>query len=363
MTITAKPALVSYWEASIDGSTVEFAAGHPYSRSVRWTRTFESAERAAAHVAACERAREREGRSKDAALKVLSKPRSLVELPKEIVDAREPSRAVELSLPGSDPPNANLLRAMFRHADAGVIESLRADAERGALDEIVSAIAEEAPASLAEVTIGSAKGYTWRHKWLGNCEPLFDRGLRSLVLYGADFRVGRVDAPRLEHLSILAIYPRRASIEAVLRGNLPSLTTLRMFLGPQDEESDESDESDEQAESMVPTIESLKPLLDGEVLPSVRTLGILNWERADTLCGVLPGSAIAQRLTHLDLTGSQLFDRHIEGLLAAKSSFPALESLDVAECCLTTAGTSSIRAWLPNSRVERQRRSGIAIVE
>jgi hypothetical protein len=359
LTIRGKPEYVRYWEASIDGCSVEFAHGGSHVSAARWTRVFESSERAAEHVAACARARQSEGLSEDAGLKVLSQARSLGDVPAELMhdEACEPSRAVDLSVPLGGPPNSMRLRATFRHGDAGEIESVRADEELGKLGGIVSAIAEEAPSSLREVILGSEYAYAWRHKRLGNCEPLFDLGLRSIVLYGAGFNVGHVDAPHLERLAILAISPRRRSIQSILRGALPALRTLRMFLGPA------TNQSDELPDSEIPTIEDLKPLLDGEVLPAVRELGILNWERADSLCKVLPRSAIARRLTHLDLGGCQLLDRDLQRLVAAKTSFPLLERLDVPQCCLTEAGVSSVRAWLPNSRVDGQRRSGVAVVE
>lgn len=356
MSIQARPALTRYWEARSANGDVELAMGGTDMSACRWQRSFSSAAAAEQYIERLCEARIAQGFTADGEVQVLRQAPVRGDLPPGAGEGMKPDRQVDLTEPSSSGlSNADHLRAILRMDGADRIQRLCIDEKDHDLLEIVSVVAAEGPASIEELSVGSPVAYYWKYKSLGNCEPLFDLSLRKLRLYGSHFKLGYVDAPQLQELEVFAIAPRRQDVTALLRSNLPALHTLKLFLGPSN--PDMLSEDDET------TLEDLGPLLRAEVLTSLRSLGIQNWERATELCEALVASPLVSRIEHLDLSCSWFTDRGAAVLARAKDKLQ-LKSLNVERCCLTPAGVQDLRGVAEKIAVRGQRSgSGVAIVE
>lgn len=333
ITIPRRAEVIRFWEAQITHGEVELAVGGTRVAPFRWRRSFERPADAQQYVDRLSEARVAEGFHHDGDVQELKGP---YERPAAGGGARAdliPSARIDLTAP-SEHTNAANLRVLFRMDGADTIQEVSADEDGTGLGKLIRVAAAEAPRSLRKLSIGSPNASQWSPKHLGDCEPLFDLPLRALHLYGSHFHLGYADAPQLEELEVLAISPRRQDIRALLRSNFPALHSLKLFLGPADFDTMSADDH--------PTVDDLGPLLRGEVLSSVRMLGIQNWERTNELCGALVASPIVSRIEHLDLSGSALDDRGAAALVRAKDAL-RLTSLNVAECRLTPAGLRELQ--------------------
>jgi hypothetical protein len=385
MKVRGRPSAVQYWEAELRGLEVMLARGFvvqgaeerepDLEHSARWTRTFGDRAAAETFVARSTQAREAEGfvAAEDlVALRAAVSPRTLTSgiheqaagYLGEVVELTQ--RPVELGLDlvpkGTHTENADLITALFRHSNSGVIRRLevwRQRKGRMGFDTVIDALAEASPPSLEEVFLGKCLP-TDEFQWmpLGNCEPLFDLPLRKLIVQGANFGLGYVDSPTLSHLEVRTIDLRKQDLTALLSSSLPSVTTLGLFLG------DGTSGDDELPEEERIGVDDLEPLLNGGVFPALRHLALQNTTLADKLCEPLLGSRLLPRLSSLDLSLGTLSDRGAATLAAGRSALSHLERLDVRRSLLSPSGVSALNGLARQVRAEGQRdRFGVVVDE
>lgn len=163
--------------------------------------------------------------------------------------------------------------------------------------------------------------------------------LRWLKLHSGDqtwssprtFELGPWKFPRLETLVVETCAMSKKRLSAILKSELPALTTLELWFGDPERDAD--------AER-----KQLAPLLDGKVFPKVVHLGLRNAEFTNELCAVLPASAIAKRVETLDLSMGVLDDGGAKSLVAAgAAAFPKLKKLDVSDSFLSKENVAALK--------------------
>ncbi|RYX86480.1 hypothetical protein EON83_02070 [bacterium] len=93
-------------------------------------------------------------------------------------------------------------------------------------------------------------------------------------------------------------------VRALMSAQLPALEHLELYLG-----------TDEYGGTT--TIEDLKPLLDGEVFPALKYLGLRDYDQVDELAKAVANAPILSRIETLDLSLGTLSDEGGEVLLAS----------------------------------------------
>ena len=104
----------------------------------------------------------------------------------------------------------------------------------------------------------------------------------------------------------------------------------------------------------VATTDQLGPILRGEGLPRLTTLGIVNSELSTELLGELAGSALLPRLKVLDLSKGVFTDAEVDGWLRLAPKFRHLKRLDLSEN-LFEERLDELKAALPNVVLDEQR--------
>jgi hypothetical protein len=141
-----------------------------------------------------------------------------------------------------------------------------------------------------------------------NLEWLGVRGGNGLVL----------GAPRHEKLKGLVIETGgmpRAVFESVVRAQLPQLEHLELWLG----------DSNYGAEVGAT---DLKPLLNGDLFPNLKYLGLRNSEIQDEIAQALHGAPVLKKIRVLDLSLGVLTDKGAQALLD-DAAITKLEKLDL----------------------------------
>ncbi len=175
--------------------------------------------------------------------------------------------------------------------------------------------------------------------------------LTSLVIHsgeqnwrgeGETFGVAGLALPHLDRLVIETCSLSKERLVHLLAAELPELTDLELWFGSQREGAD-------------CTVVELAPLLDGRRFATVLHLGLRNSELADELGRVLPVSKIAARLESLDLSMGTMTDEGAIALAAGASSFPQLQSLNVDQNFIRSAGLDALRAAFREVIAETQK--------
>lgn len=104
-------------------------------------------------------------------------------------------------------------------------------------------------------------------------------------------------------------------VRALASAQLPALEHLELYLGVEDYAG-------------TTTLEDLAPLLSGSLFPSLKYLGLRDFDHADELAATLANAPVLSRLETLDLSLGNLSDQGAEALLGS-SLVPQLKKLDV----------------------------------
>lgn len=118
-------------------------------------------------------------------------------------------------------------------------------------------------------------------------------------------------------------------IRSIAHAQLPELVHLELWLGSDNYGADY-------------TIEDLKPLLSGAVLPKLQYLGLRNSEMTDAIAEALSGAAILKRIKVLDLSMGTLGDSGAEAL-ASNPEIAKLAKVNVAHHYMTEDGAGHLR--------------------
>ncbi|MEO8705571.1 MAG: hypothetical protein ABI867_36410 [Kofleriaceae bacterium] len=148
---------------------------------------------------------------------------------------------------------------------------------------------------------------------LGDLTPLWPMvpELRELTLRGGTMAIGSIDLPKLETLTTITGGLPHDSLAAIAAASWPALHTLSLHVGMQ-------------SEGAAGDVSVLAPLLAGDRVPKLRTLGIVNCEFVDELLVLLAESPLLPRLEALDVSLGTMSDAGVQTLLQHADRFAHL---------------------------------------
>lgn len=163
---------------------------------------------------------------------------------------------------------------------------------------------------------------------LGKVDPLWKAApeLRDLRLRGGEIRLAKPRHPKLEKLVVESGgLPRktvRALCSAVAAGAFPMLKTLSLWAGTPEYGGEAR-------------VEDFAALWCDTPPSALTHLGLMNTVLSDELVEPLVAAPLARQLVELSFGLGTLTDVGARALIAGRSSFAALEELDVSDCFLT----------------------------
>lgn len=170
----------------------------------------------------------------------------------------------------------------------------------------------------------------------GNMAPLW-AAFPRLERFGArgseGLRLGRINHSTLSHLSFETGGMRSELTREVMETNAP-LTHLELWLGTDDYGG-------------TTTLEDLEPLLDGELFPDLRYLGLRNCDYGDKLAEAVAKSVILSRVDVLDLSLGNVGDRGATAL-AQSGQLGHLTRLDVTHHFISDDTVNALAEKTPN---------------
>ncbi len=190
---------------------------------------------------------------------------------------------------------------------------------------------------------------SWRR--VGDLRSLWKSAprLKSLLLVGSQgsddgvpIKLAPIDAPHLEELSIESGGLSVTAPKELGAANLPKLRRLVLQFG-QDNYGCDS------------TVESLKGILDGKGLPSLKHLGLANSEWEDELIQAVLDSKVLPRLEVLDLSQGILCKTGPALLLANAAKLKHLKALDLSENFLQEEELAELKAAFPQADLAEQK--------
>jgi uncharacterized protein (TIGR02996 family) len=248
-------------------------------------------------------------------------------------DGDDPTTCAEVLELALAHPSARLLRAV----DIGV----NGVASEDTLEDVVEALAGQAPPHLREVLLGDFDREQCEISWfhIGNIAPVWTiPELRRLVVHGADFDLGTVAHAQLEHLEIQTGNLSVANAVALAAAKLPALRHLDIWYGDPNYGGDA-------------TLAEAMPLLRRDDLPALVHLGLKNAIFADELCSQLANSQLCRQLRSLDLSLGTLSDAALPALRTFATAVPALEKLDVSKTYLSNDGVAELARMFPRATI------------
>lgn len=147
---------------------------------------------------------------------------------------------------------------------------------------------------------------------------------------GTNLQLGSPHHENLRTLVVEAGGLDGALVRDLWRAELPNLEHLELYLGTEDYGG-------------TTTIDDLQPLLNGEVFPKLRYLGLRDYDQADALAVVLAQAPILERIETLDLSLGTLGDEGAQALLDSEL-VRRLKKLDVHYHFCTDAMQEKLQA-------------------
>jgi len=255
------------------------------------------------------------------------------------------------------------VRALFRSPLCAVLEELRIGILRWDENDQPDVIAEAGrhgwAKDLARLHLGDVDDtIDMAHHTIGDVGKLITKhfpNLTSLKLHSGDqswrggkesFGIGGLELPRLKDLTIETCAMSSKRMKAVLGAKLPVLERLELWFGGRDSEA-------------TAKIADVVPVLDGKLFPRVRHLGLRNCELVTDLVRLLPSRKLAKQLEVLDLSMGTMNDEDAGELAGAAAKFPALETLNVDDSWLSSAGLRALKAAFKGVKIvsKNQRQS------
>ena len=230
---------------------------------------------------------------------------------------------------GESDPGALVLEAL-QHPSARFLREL-AIGPVSSFDygEVVREIAAAAPPLLRSLHLAD---FTWDDcelSWtsLGDVSPLYPAlpRLERLILRGGSMELGRIVLPALRSFEVQTGGLSAASIRSITTAEWPELRALRIWFG----QAGYGAEGD---------LTSIAPILAGEGLPRLETLGLMNAEFASSICDALPDAPVLRGLRVLDLSMGTMTDAAARRLVARAGRLRHLEQIHVERCFLSGEG-------------------------
>jgi uncharacterized protein (TIGR02996 family) len=199
------------------------------------------------------------------------------------------------------------------------------------LQDIIDALAKNAPATTRKITFGdNIDQISWHHT--GDLAKLWKAvpGLKILEIETGEFDVGKLNAPNLERAIFITGGMTKSCGKNIATGTMPKIKHLEIYYGTDDYGGDCS-------------VQEVIPLLGRTDLPKLEYLGIKNSEFANDIAAAVVGSKLVKQLKVLDLSLGTMTDEGAQALAAGKSSLAHLECLDLTRNYLTKDGIKAVK--------------------
>lgn len=209
----------------------------------------------------------------------------------------------------------------------------------GYFEPVVHAIAKHGAPALRRLRLGefihagpggAEDGYEYEISWTGigdatelwKALPRLEKlelqvGLGSTSAGGNQDRFGTIELPKLKSLEIVTGGMSQDCARSLAAANWPALESMHLWFGSNNYGAGG-------------TVDDIAPILDGERLPKLERLGLMNAEFTDDICARLPGAKVLPRLKDLSLAYGMMTDAGAKSLLESPKAFAHLGSLDVS---------------------------------
>ena len=224
------------------------------------------------------------------------------------------------------PDMVELLEAILKSSAGDFINEIKVgilDAEENDYSEVVDLLKKHQLPSLKKLHLGDFEypddnEISWN--MVNDVSPVWAAApnLEELRLTGADIGIGNVEHPNLKRLSLETGGLPAGAINSVMSAKLPALTELEMWFG-------------DEGYGAEGDVSMLKPLLDGELFPSLNSLGLMNSEFQDDIVEALASSAVVKKLKALDLSMGTLVDKGAQFLIDHFDHFKHLDFINLSE--------------------------------
>jgi predicted DNA-binding WGR domain protein len=239
-----------------------------------------------------------------------------------------------------DHPSARFMRELT----VGLI-----DFEENSYDTIAKLIGKRHLPALRSLYVGDFSyeetELSWSH--LGKFEPVYAAvpNLTHLHVRSGSMNLGKIVHPALEHFEVTTGGLEAKSARAIGSAVWPSLRSLSIMVG-------------RERYGGTTSLKDLKPILAGENLPRLQSLGLKNLEFTDDLIEPLALSKILPQLEVLDLSMGTLSDEGIRRLYRYQKAFQHLAKLDIGDNFVTKDGLKLLRTLKIPAEVGKQREDG-----
>lgn len=140
--------------------------------------------------------------------------------------------------------------------------------------------------------------------------------LRELTLHAASMMLGDIDLPELRKCTIIAGALDHGAATSISNARWPKLETLLVSCG-------------HNAAGATNDASVLRPLLNSQEMPRLRTLSITDCDFTDELCADLAQSALLAQLEILDLSNGTIGSIGAQALLTKRENFTHLRRLNL----------------------------------
>ena len=198
------------------------------------------------------------------------------------------------------------------------------------LGGLAEAIEKHRPATLRELYLGDVGD--WDISSTSTAMPSSEaiQGLHTLTLRAGNVSIGEIDLPALRSFTVESGSLTEAELRAIAHARWPNLESLTIWFG--DPNYGASGE-----------LADIRRILDGEGLPKLAHLGLMNCTFADDIATALATAKITPQLRSLDLSMGNLSDAGVAAMLAARNRFAHLEQLNLDDNALTNANWPAAR--------------------
>jgi uncharacterized protein (TIGR02996 family) len=237
-------------------------------------------------------------------------------------------------------PSARFLRELT----LGIHDFDSGSSYDGVIEAIVAAGGSRSLRSLfiGDFTYPGETEISWTR--VGNVEPLYGvlPRLTSLRLRGAGVVLGKLHLPELREFVMESGGLPLSAVKSIARAHWPNLERLEVWFGNPHYGAEGS-------------VSDIRPILDGNGLPKLRSLGLCNANFTDRLCRALPEAPVLPQLEVLDLSMGTMTDKGAELLAEKAAAFRHLRRLDVSDNLLTEEGVARVAGLCPDVQHHSQR--------
>jgi uncharacterized protein (TIGR02996 family) len=252
-----------------------------------------------------------------------------------------------------------VVAALLQHPSALLLEELTITMNM--LDDgmyfrdVINAIAQYGAPALRTLRLGEYQqagpggvdnGYDYENSWagLGDASALWKAvprlehlriqlNLGSASANGND-EIGVFDLPRLKTLEVITGGMNAACARSFAAGKLPAAESIDLWFGSNNYGGDA-------------TVKDLEPLLAGDNVPKLRSLGLQNAEFADDIVQALAPSKLLARIESLSLAHGLMTDAGTQAIVAHADAFKHLKQLDLSNNYITSDGIAAVRGVCP----------------